>query len=411
MTLNIAAAPMGARVGLSTARFGGAQVAIAVAPKAWRSQGPKHLKVDASSWAGHAAVSLYETERLSVVNAPVDAEHALWRALGVSRRDDDGALSWDSSMLVPDIEPRSSASLLELPVRDLQTDTADVLRLFECVQLLHGESDPVRGAYRHSPLHRPLLLRRFLDEVTSRVNTVRPGYRQVVERRTTIRGRIEPASLALFRSGASTTISCQFSQLTLSTQLLGCVAAALEWVADGRYGRSRLPGKFSDIALRHDAVLLRRALSEVTALPFHEAAFVGRRLHLSSLDRPWGQALGMSVVVLGQRDPLPSDDARAEFEAVELSVPTEKLWERVVHQALQYAGFVDVQPQAKKLTSDPWLQNPVAVSRTAPDNVARTVNDVFIVDAKYKTPSAKEGPSRDDQYQICLLYTSDAADE
>jgi 5-methylcytosine-specific restriction endonuclease McrBC regulatory subunit McrC len=106
------------------------------------------------------------------------------------------------------------------------------------------------------------------------------------------------------------------------------------------------------------------------------------------------------MVVLEQRDPLPSHETYAESEAVELSVPTEKLWERIVHESLQHAGFEGVEAQARTLTSDPWLQNPVAVSRTAPDNVAHTASDIFVVDAKYKTPSVKEGPSRDDQYQM-----------
>ena len=69
-------------------------------------------------------------------------------------------------------------------------------------------------------------------------------------------------------------------------------------------------------------------------------------------------------------------------------------------QTLRRAGFDSVLTQARELTEDPWISPPVVVSHTYPDNVARRLDDVFIVDAKYKTPLPSSSPSRDDQYQM-----------
>src|SRR4051794_30373374 len=117
MTVNVAAAPMGARVGLSAARHGDRQIAITVGPKSWRPPGPKHHAVDASSWSDHTDLCLYETERLHVAKGHQDLENALWMALSVSRQEVPDGLSWDSSMLVPDIAPRPEAALGNLPQR------------------------------------------------------------------------------------------------------------------------------------------------------------------------------------------------------------------------------------------------------------------------------------------------------
>ena len=401
MTVQLAAAPMGGRASV------------------WQPRAGETIRSSSLSPPRHGVIRLSETSRSTVMSGQSTLGSVCSRRNGfVSRASRTRwvpcfgtywvprgaklpvAPSWDSSMLVPDAQPRVQISYAPLPERDLESQTADILRLFDRVDLLHAQTDDLLGGWTSSPLHQPLLHRRFLDEVAARLATVRPGYRQVREARTTIRGRVAPSSLALWSHRASTTVVCTYSELTLSTQLLSCVAAALEWIADGRGARSRLPGEFSDLRLRHDAVTLRRALADVMALPPGEALLVGRRLRPSRLDQAWVSALTWAIATLAQREAMPSDSTSSRAQAVEMSVPTDKLWERIVHEALMRSGFHDVVQQANSLTTDPWVRHPITVSQTFPDNVARTDSDVFIVDAKYKTPKPGAGPSRDDQYQM-----------
>lgn len=400
MTVTIAAAPGGARIGLSTARRGEHQVLVTVSPKAWRPAGSRQLCLNGDTWQRHTQIALYETERLQIVDETPDVETLLWDVLGASRRELGGVPTWDSSMLTPDVPVRNGLPVDSLPERDLTEATANLLRLFQRVDLLQTDAEDLLGRSASSPLHQPLLYRRLLDEVRRQIQMTRPGYRSVTELRSTIRGRVESRSLALWQAEAASALSCQYSELSMSTQLLGSICAALEWVADGRGARSQLPNQFTDVRLRHDAVTLRRVLGDVAALPPREALVVGRSIRLGRLDRSWSEALRISLLVLSQREvmagPLGSDPA----DSVELSVGTDKLWERIVNDALRKAGFESVLEQARQLTSDPWVRQPMTYSQTYPDNIARTARNLFIVDAKYKTPPTGKSPSRDDQYQM-----------
>jgi 5-methylcytosine-specific restriction endonuclease McrBC regulatory subunit McrC len=400
VSINVAAAPMGARVGLSTARLGDQQVVVSVSPKAWRPPGPKQLRLSGHDWGSHTQLDLYETERLQLDETDAEVETLTWGLLGASRRLENGGPSWDSSLLAPDVPFRRGSTPSQFPPRDQNDQVADVLRLFDRVDLLRTSEEALLGGSSRSPLHQPLLYRRFLDAVASQVATVRPGYRRVSEAKSTIRGRVDAADIALWRKGGTARLRCTFDQLTLSTDLLGCICAALEWIADARGAGSRLPGEFSDVRLRHDAVMLRRVLSEVVAPIPRDALAIGRKLRLSRLDQAWTESLRLAILTLSQVEVLASEAQLISVTAVELSVPTDKLWERIVTDALHRAGFESVIPQARALTSDPWIKSPKAFSHTYPDNVARQKSNVFIVDAKYKTPQEGASPSRDDQYQM-----------
>jgi 5-methylcytosine-specific restriction endonuclease McrBC regulatory subunit McrC len=399
MSVNLAASPTGSRVGISTVRLGPYQVMVTVSPKAWRPLGHQQFVLEGGDWSGHRQIGLYETERLHVRGTD-DVEALIWQLLRGSRQVVDGGPSWDSSMLVPDTPPHPSIEPEPLPIRDLHKETASLLRLFGRVNLLPTTAEQLSGTFTTSPLHQPLTHRRFIDEVRARLDTLRPGYRNVTEVRSTVRGRIDPTSLAAWQSGIGSGLRCHYSELTLSTHLLACICAALEWIADGRGVGSLLPGEFSDLRLRHDAVTLRRALLDVKTLSPSEALHVGRGLRLGRLDRAWADALSLAVAVLAQREATAAAARVAAVDALELSVPTDKLWESIVHEALRRSGFDQVIPQAHAFTSDPWVVTPAKRSHTYPDNVARAAQDVYIIDAKYKRPDSRASPNRDDQYQM-----------
>ena len=400
MSLSLAASPMGARIGIATSASGSEQALVSVSPKAWRPVGPRQFVTDLDD--GHTQLCLFETERLLARGSAAKTD-LLWGLMRGSRRDVNGSPSWDSSMLVPDVPPRANSPIDALPRRDLAVETASVLRLFERVDLLLSAQPDLAGAVARSPLHQPLLYRRFLGEVAQQLDSIRPAYRQVREVRTTVRGRATSSSIAAWQSGATTGIECTYSELTLSTRLLGCICAALEWIADGRGTSSVLPGQYANLRLRHDAVRLRRALTEVSAFSPSQALATGRRLPVGRLDRAWAKSLMLALDILAEYEALASVSRSRPVDALELSVPTDKLWERIVSEALRRAGFDSVLSQARELTEDPWISPPVVVSHTYPDNVARRSDDVFIVDAKYKTPLSSSSPSRADQVpNVCV---------
>ena len=127
------------------------------------------------------------------------------------------------------------------------------------------------------------------------------------------------------------------------------------------------------------------------------------RLHLGRLDRPWSDALRLAVAVLAECEPLPAETGAPDVDAEELSVSTDKLWERIVAAALARAGFDQaLQPthQPRGMTSDPWVREHVWTWRTYPDNIALSHDVGYVVDAKYKARMPGSDPHRDDQYQM-----------
>jgi hypothetical protein len=371
----------------------------------WRPDDRRVLAV--TSWSGrrHHDLLLYETNRLHVTAPEPEPLHILTSCLRTSRRADaDGAL-WDSSLIAPDVDP-APKDLLDVRTPEEVDDRANVtglLELFERLSLT-PTLDDLRGLPRRSPLHRPPLYRRLLDEVLARLNSARRGYRPVAMIRASVRGRIEPASAVRYTVTSDPRLTCHYYELTESTVLLGVVCAALEWIADGRGVRSLFPGRFAEPQLRHDAVALRRALAGVTALPPRPALIVGARLRLGRLDQPWDAALQQSLAVLAESEHVAQNAGPQVIDPVELSIPTDQLWESIVHQVLLRSGFSPVlvpSGQPANLVVDPWLSDPPAKgSSTRPDNVAWRGRDIWVVDAKYKDGAHSASPERGDQYQM-----------
>jgi 5-methylcytosine-specific restriction endonuclease McrBC regulatory subunit McrC len=400
MTTTLWAAPRGARVGFTAASDGSHQVVITVLPKPWRPDNRKIVVAVQKSDSAHHAIALYESDRLHLPNASAVTQELLTRLLRAARSED----PQDSPLLVPDVAP-TEADLRTARAIDPGNNelVGDLLLLFDHLNVLLPKSEDLLATPAYSPLHRPLLCRRLLDEVFALAHSARRGYRSVVAAGATIRGRIVPASLTAHQLTGNPQLLFQYDELTESTILLSVVVAALQRIADAVDLRSPFTGKYSVTELRHDAVRLRRVFAEVTALPPAQARQAGRRLRLSRLDQPWSRALALSLVLLDQDDFGTMFAHQRMAEAVELSIPTDKLWERIVTQALQRAGFTNVMNQATQpagATADPWLTATGEGSRTRPDNLALHGNQLWVVDAKYKLHGDLPWPQRDDQYQM-----------
>lgn len=400
MSLTIAASPMGKRIGLTAATGSERQILLTVAPKAWRDKDHLRYFTVEDLPGGHVEMSLFEGDRLHLTRPTEDTEDAINALLRASRKSKDPeTIAWEAALVSPEVAPRSPV-VTGLPAPADSMQTANLLRLFQRVELLFADSANLQGRAGRSPLHRPLAVREFLDEVELRLGQARRGYRRVVEDRYAVRGRISAASIARFQATGGSRLRCSFDELTESTQLLGIVATTLEMVADGHGPSSVLPRPFDERRLRHDAVRLRRALGEVASFPIGAAVNLSGRLKLSRLDAAWTKALRLANVLLRDGEIVAKNAAHRDAQAVELSVETDKVWEWIVNAALRRTRFDTVLDQGQQigLTQDPWLAHPLQVSiNTWPDNIAFQRQEVFVVDAKYKL-NAK--PSRDDQYQM-----------
>ncbi|MEV4535501.1 hypothetical protein AB0J82_16890 [Asanoa sp. NPDC049518] len=308
-------------------------------------------------------------------------------------------------MIAPDVDPAPKyLSDVRTPAEQDQATVTGLLELFERLKLLNLNAQDLAGLPRRSPLHRPLLYRRLLDEVLARINSTRRGYRAVETVRSSVRGRIEPSSAMRYSVTSDPRLTCRYEELSESTILLGIVSAALEWIADGRGVKSPFPGRFAEPQLRHDAVALRRALGGVTTLPPRVALVVGSRLRLGRLDQQWSNALQLSLAILAETEHAAQNAGPQLIDPIELSIQTNELWERVVHQVLLRSGFDPVLSpgnQPTDLVVDPWLSDPPPKrAKTRPDNVAWRAEDMWVVDAKYKDKAATASPERSDQYQM-----------
>nr|WP_257028451.1 McrC family protein [Micromonospora purpureochromogenes] len=122
--------------------------------------------------------------------------------------------------------------------------------------------------------------------------------------------------------------------------------------------------------------------------------------------------MSLGLAVLAETEHTASSRGHRRSDPVELSIPTDALWETIVHQVLLSAGFdrvLDQRSQPTGLVVDPWVANPATTASTHPDNVAVAGTDIWIVDAKYKMLTAGAAPSREDQYQM-FAYSHLVAD-
>jgi 5-methylcytosine-specific restriction endonuclease McrBC regulatory subunit McrC len=400
MTTTLAAAPTGSRVGFAAVGHRDTQLTLTVLPKAWRRN--ERRLVFSPGWpaGGQAAATLYETDRLHVDSTPV--VDSLLRACLEVALASSNADSRNSALLVPDLPPSDEDLVTARPPSTGMelTAAADLLLLFDRLERLRPRAEDLVARATYSPLHRPLLYRRLLDDVYALANSARRGYRTVTSTRTAIRGQVDPTSVIRHQVLSDPQLVCRYQELTESTLLLSIVCTALDYIALGHGLRSPFGNRYSGPSLRRDAVALRRLFAQVNSLPVPVASGEGRRLRLSRLDLPWAEALLLSLTVLHAREHAPSNGTSRTSEALELSIPTDKLWESIVTQVLRRGGFSAVlnEPgQTSKTASDPWVRTRSEASRTYPDNVAWRAGELWVVDAKYKLRQAS--PTREDQYQ------------
>ncbi|WP_183093204.1 5-methylcytosine restriction system specificity protein McrC [Nocardioides stalactiti] len=400
MSLSFAASPMGKRIGISVASVGDRQLVVTVSPKAWREDATRQQFLTKLS-PGSTELALFEGDRVHFSDPDAETEATAVAALRASRS---GTGLWKDgdSLLVPDV-PMNFPGENPASSRPAPESTAHLLRLFQRIELFRSTSDSPFVRERNSSLYRPLAVRHFLDEVEARLHQTRRGYRRITEDRWTVRGRVKASSVGLNRATGGTKVTCTYDELTESTQLLGAIVTALELIAEGHGPSSLLPKPFNEKRLRSDAVRLRRALEAVEALPLSTVLNTLTRLRPTRLDQPWQTALRLAGVVIRGGALVAKAGRDRQTQAVELSVPTDKVWESIVNQALKRAGIGQVLDQTEQsarfdLNRDPWVSRPGGTEALGrPDNVVLRADSTVVVDAKYKLT---DQPSLADRYQM-----------
>ncbi len=198
MALTVAAAPTGARVGITAAGGASRQLLITVAPKVWRPGRSRNYSVATWPAGVHHDLTLYELDRLHV-EAPDEDMRELITRMSVPPRhtQSDGDLEWTAehglSRTFPGSpRPRISGAMERCP----QSATTDLLELFDRLDLLAPRTEGLDWVPAgRSPLHLPLLYRRLLDKVIRRIHSARRGYRAVTRTGGVIRGRVDLGSL------------------------------------------------------------------------------------------------------------------------------------------------------------------------------------------------------------------------
>ena len=338
MKLTIKAAPGGNRVGFAAFAGGGRQLLVSVAPKFWRT-GPQRTLILGASHGQHSEIALFETDCVTIGDS--ELEDLLIRYLD-ERRDGSGEASWGRALFGPDVLPRVSHEEVSNQNMD---GVEDLIQLFDHLDLLVPPSDDLAAAPRRSPLHRPLVHRRFLRSVADLASSVKRNYRTLTEERSTIRGRIDGLSLMRHHASGDPRLSCTYDSLVVSTPLMMTICAALEWIADGRNVQSPFPGVLGNRSIRADAVALRRLFQDVESITPARALMVSAQARLTRFERQWSSTLGLARAILAEQEPTASASALSESDAFELSIRTDVMWEEIVHQALLRAGFDNVRRQ------------------------------------------------------------------
>lgn len=381
------AAPNRKRLGFVASGDGLRSAAVLVLPKIWRNGPPRTSRV---SWPadGHLAITAYEGDVVVVDGDAVGCE--------VFRR-------WLVEVQIADAE------LLELLVGPLESDLVaedahqplepilDLLELFDRCALALVEDVLPHSAERHE-LVRLVLYRRLISVLEPLISRLRPQYREVEDDLSTPRGRILDRSIVVTLASRLPTVECRFDEHSHATDLAVVLFAAIRTVAR-QGGTARTSALFTPLQDR--AARLARQLEGVPIVDRRVANRMARSLRLGRLQAEFANALPLARRVLRDDVPTPGVGGDLSLETFRVGVPTAKLWEAALRQALacvptaQTYVNADNTPAAAEVEAPaPWTAaGPSSPSERFPDFLVLASSTasscLWCVDAKYKDPPAR----------------------
>lgn len=388
-------APNGKRLGFCVGASSDGSAALIVLPKAWR---PRKSRIVSVSWPTDNQFFLvgYEGDTV-VVEATGDSADMLRKWLLEFQADD--------SELVELILNRRPFTATDADTPDTAVQPLlDLLELFDRARVELADELLPHTADRHE-LIRLVLYRKLIAELDPLISRLRPRYLETEEVLQAPRGRILDRSLALTIATRRPDVICRFDEHSRATDLAIVLLAALRMVARYR-GTPRTASLFRPLQER--ASRLSRVLDGVPVVDRRVAFRKSAGIRLSRLEREFTGALLVARQVLRDDLPVPGGGLGAEFQTFRLSVPTEKLWEHVLFQALgtmpsivELHGNFDNRPATDAVdVPAPWTREGVqSITERYPDFLAvvregsKAVQ--WCVDAKYKDRPAFKPPSED----------------
>lgn len=444
MTRSFKASPLGKSSGLAIGRAGGQTFVAVVLPKIWRPNDPKQHRVrwperDAEA-QDYRIVALYEGDTCTIELAGNGEENqenseaidrrkeAIDACINAARKSANKKNGGRGSPY-GDGDDQELAAILEWTPEitgdqngNGQGDLGDgkdpielifdLLERAESAKVMDMDSQ-LASTELTSVLLRPLLYRRFLGEIGDNLHDIRRGYVRLVDIPRAIRGQITQRGLITYAATGAPELECSYDQFTEETPLFRVLVTALRMVAST--GRPRAP--FNEVrafkALAGEAAGLAHYLASIRPLPRSEAAALAGRLRLPRTLHRWEKALDLARLVLRERERKPRLGGAEQTDAIAITLPTDKLWEAILAQALEKLKNSSESKvgefRAQAPVPSPW--RPPGDKEFGPtknaDFLVLTGADptiLWCLDAKYKQPfhkpSEKFTPSSGDQYQM-----------
>ena len=402
------AAPHGQRIGLFLARDGQNSLALVVHPKPWATGGRrKSADFDTS---GALSLQLCENEAATVRCGQSEArflERVIERLALESAppREQTAPLNGLLSLrrLHPSMDARYPRS---------RTPTAeDIAVLLQLAALGHPrtlESDSGDASKGDQATPTPadaggvddlLLLAQWslVREIEARVREVRRSYVSVTEPLAVVRGRITSRGWGIHVATEQPSLECAHDHFTSARPLFRVLVTAVELVASGvlfnKIGLAHA-GLFS--LLRQRASRLRMHLTGIPAYSIGQASSEVGRVRLSRVDRTWARPLALARMVLQREPPSLSAPSGKAVSALLWSIPTDKLWQDILIQALGTDPRLEIQDGNTGAAGPvrPWGD---LGSAKRPDLLVCAGSTRLVADAKYKSNGTL---SAQDQHQI-----------
>lgn len=401
------AAPRGQRSGLVVAGGSAGTVRITVLPKAWRTGPPAVRHWEWASEDRELSLVLHEGDT-AVVDAEKNAvqivERAVAESYAAAERDDAGR----RDPLLRSVSLNAVGSLDDWLGGVEGPSVSHVLALYRrsgLGRLTALESLRHDGSPSTARLLLPLLYRDLVDELERSMRLLRRGYVAVKDELHTVRGRVLTSGLARLVATGEPRLVCEYDEFTPATRLVRVMARALDVVVQRAPSVSFSLGDPMTLTAR--AVHLRRSLRAGPPLHVRTAAAWARSIRLTPLERGLRRALDLAGYVLRDEDYRPSS-SDLDIPAIEVVVPTYRVWERVLYEA------------ARQRTGEGWIQDALdgnvkndrvevpapwqgASGRPLrPDLLMRVGSEAerWCVDAKYKRLRNGRAPELDDLYQM-----------
>jgi hypothetical protein len=283
----------------------------------------------------------------------------------------------------------------------------DLLELFDRCTLDLVEDVLPHAADRHE-LVRLVLYRRLISILEPLINRLRPQYRELEDALPTPRGRILDKSIVVTLASRLPTVECRFDEHSHVTDLAIVLFAAIRTVAR-QGGTARTSALFRPLQDR--AARLARQLEGVPIVDRRVAHRMARSLRLGRLQAEFATVLPLARRVLRDDVPTPATARDLSLETFRVGVPTEKLWEAALRQALARVPMARVYVNAdnKPAIADvevpaPWTRGGApSPSGRFPDFLvlasSATSSCLWCVDAKYKNTPAVS-PVAEDANQV-----------